>query len=666
MDKPDIRKRIEELSSAIKHHNELYYRDAQPEISDFEYDQLLKELQNLEAQYPDIALPESPTQRVGNDISNKFDTVNHKYPMLSLGNTYSREELMDFHRRVQQGLEGLEPEYVCELKYDGVSISLSYENGKLTRAVTRGDGSRGDDVTENVKTIKAIPLVLKGNNYPQNFEMRGEIFMTHKIFEKLNTIRQEAGYNLFANPRNATAGSIKMQYSSEVAKRHLDCFLYYILGEELPFDNHFENLKIAKSWGFKIPDDIIKCKNIDDVFDYIDYWDIARKNLDYDIDGIVLKVNNYKHQEQLGFTAKTPRWAISYKYKAEQAITELLSIEYQVGRTGAVTPVANLKPVLLAGTTVKRASLHNAEQIALLDLRIGDKVFVEKGGEIIPKVVGIAKREHKNPKTNFITHCPECGTELIKNEGEAKHYCPNENACPPQIKGKIIHFISRKAMNIESLGEESIELFFNKGLIRNAADLYQLKVEDILPLERFAQKSAENIIKSIETSKSVPYPRVLYALGIRYVGETVAKILAKAFPDIDLLINASIDELTEVHEIGERIAESVKEYFSQTDIIAFINKLKFAGLQFNSEVKEQKSDVLLDMTIVISGVFTHHSRDEYKTIIESHGGKNSSSISAKTTFILAGENMGPSKKEKAEKLGIELKSEDEFLKMINM
>jgi DNA ligase (NAD+) len=666
MDKPDIRKRIEELSSAIKHHNELYYRDAQPEISDFEYDQLLKELQNLEAQYPDIALPESPTQRVGNDISNKFDTVNHKYPMLSLGNTYSREELMDFHRRVQQGLEGLEPEYVCELKYDGVSISLSYENGKLTRAVTRGDGSRGDDVTENVKTIKAIPLVLKGNNYPQNFEMRGEIFMTHKTFEKLNTIRQEAGYNLFANPRNATAGSIKMQYSSEVAKRHLDCFLYYILGEELPFDNHFENLKIAKSWGFKIPDDIIKCKNIDDVFDYIDYWDIARKNLDYDIDGIVLKVNNYKHQEQLGFTAKTPRWAISYKYKAEQAITELLSIEYQVGRTGAVTPVANLKPVLLAGTTVKRASLHNAEQIALLDLRIGDKVFVEKGGEIIPKVVGIAKREHKNPKTNFITHCPECGTELIKNEGEAKHYCPNENACPPQIKGKIIHFISRKAMNIESLGEESIELFFNKGLIRNAADLYQLKVEDILPLERFAQKSAENIIKSIETSKSVPYPRVLYALGIRYVGETVAKILAKAFPDIDLLINASIDELTEVHEIGERIAESVKEYFSQTDIIAFINKLKFAGLQFNSEVKEQKSDVLLDMTIVISGVFTHHSRDEYKTIIESHGGKNSSSISAKTTFILAGENMGPSKKEKAEKLGIELKSEDEFLKMINM
>jgi DNA ligase (NAD+) len=666
MDKPDIRKRIEELSSAIKHHNELYYRDAQPEISDFEYDQLLKELQNLEAQYPDIALPESPTQRVGNDISNKFDTVNHKYPMLSLGNTYSREELMDFHRRVQQGLEGLEPEYVCELKYDGVSISLSYENGKLTRAVTRGDGSRGDDVTENVKTIKTIPLVLKGNNYPQNFEMRGEIFMTHKTFEKLNTIRQEAGYNLFANPRNATAGSIKMQYSSEVAKRHLDCFLYYILGEELPFDNHFENLKIAKSWGFKIPDDIIKCKNIDDVFDYIDYWDIARKNLDYDIDGIVLKVNNYKHQEQLGFTAKTPRWAISYKYKAEQAITELLSIEYQVGRTGAVTPVANLKPVLLAGTTVKRASLHNAEQIALLDLRIGDKVFVEKGGEIIPKVVGIAKREHKNPKTNFITHCPECGTELIKNEGEAKHYCPNENACPPQIKGKIIHFISRKAMNIESLGEESIELFFNKGLIRNAADLYQLKVEDILPLERFAQKSAENIIKSIETSKSVPYPRVLYALGIRYVGETVAKILAKAFPDIDLLINASIDELTEVHEIGERIAESVKEYFSQTDIIAFINKLKFAGLQFNSEVKEQKSDVLLDMTIVISGVFTHHSRDEYKTIIESHGGKNSSSISAKTTFILAGENMGPSKKEKAEKLGIELKSEDEFLKMINM
>lgn len=665
MEKLDISKRINELSDTIRYHNELYYRDAQPEISDFEYDQLLKELQRLETQYPEFAQTDSPTQRIGNDISNKFETVYHKYPMLSLGNTYSREELSDFYRRVQQGLEGQECEFVCELKYDGVSISLTYENGKLTRAVTRGDGTRGDDVTENVKTIKSIPLVLKGDDYPQNFEMRGEIFMTHKTFEKLNNIRQESGDNLFANPRNATAGSIKMQYSSEVAKRYLDCFLYYILGEELPYDNHFDNLKKAKSWGFKIPEDIIKCKNLDDVFDYINYWDTARKNLDYDIDGIVLKVNNYKQQEQLGYTAKTPRWAISYKFKAEQAVTELLSIDYQVGRTGAITPVANLQPVLLAGTTVKRASLHNAEQIALLDLRIGDKVFVEKGGEIIPKVVGIAVREHKNPPTKFIAHCPECGTELIKNEGEAKHFCPNDNGCPPQIKGKIIHFISRKAMNIESLGEESVELFFNKGLIHNAADLYQLKIEDILPLERFAQKSAENIINSIESSKTVPYPRVLYALGLRYVGETVAKILAKAFPNIDLLINASIEELTEVHEIGERIAESVKEYFSQADIIEFVNKLKEAGLQFKVDREEQKSDILKDMSIVISGVFVHHSRDEYKTIIELHGGKNSSSISKNTSFILAGDNMGPSKKEKAQKLGVELKSEEEFLKMLN-
>jgi DNA ligase (NAD+) len=664
MSKNDIRQRINELSSVIRHHNELYYGTAQPEISDFEYDQLLNELQRLEAEYPEFIQSDSPTQRVGNDISNKFETVTHRYQMLSLGNTYSREDLTDFDKRIKQGLEGLNVEYVCELKYDGVSISLTYQDGKLLRAVTRGDGTRGDDVTENVRTIKSIPLTLTGNDYPKMFEMRGEIFMPHQTFKKLNEIRESTGENLFANPRNATAGSIKMQYSSEVAKRKLDCFLYYILGENLPFDNHFDNLKKAKEWGFNIPEDIIKCTQLADIFDYIDYWNNARKSLPYDIDGVVIKVNNFKHQEQLGFTAKSPRWAISYKFKAEQAVTRLLSIDYQVGRTGAITPVANLEPVLLAGTTVKRASLHNADQIALLDLRINDEVFVEKGGEIIPKVVGIAKRNHQNPPTKFITHCPECNTLLIKNEGEAKHYCPNENGCPPQIKAKIIHFISRKAMNIESLGEESVELFYNSGLIKNVADLYSLQISDILPLERFAQKSAENIIKSINESKSVPYPRVLFALGIRYVGETVAKTLTKAFPNIDLLIAATKESLLEVHEIGERIADSVIEYFSEPVFIERIQTLKSHGLQFSSNVEILKSDKLINKNIVISGVFKHHSRDEYKAIIETNAGKNSSSISSNTSFVLAGENMGPSKKEKANKLNVPLVSEEEFLEML--
>ena len=664
MDKSIAKQRIEDLIIAIRHHNELYYRNSDPEISDFEYDQLLKELQNLEKLFPEFASTTSPTQRVGNDISNKFDTVTHRYPMMSLGNTYSREELIDFDRKVRQGLEGLDIEYVCELKYDGISISLTYQNGKLVKAVTRGDGTRGDDVSENVKTIRSIPLQLKGDNYPKEFEIRGEIFMPHKTFESLNITRQENGEKPFANPRNATSGSIKMQYSKEVAKRKLDCFLYYILGKDLPYNNHFSIIKEASKWGLNISKDITKCSQIEDVFAFIDYWNIERKNLPYDIDGVVIKVNNFKHQEQLGFTAKSPRWAISYKFKAEQATTQLLSIDYQVGRTGAITPVANLEKVLLAGTIVKRATLHNAEQISLLDLRIGDEVYIEKGGEIIPKVVGIAKREHNNPSTTFLTHCPECNTELVKNEGEAKHYCPNVSGCPPQIKGKIIHFISRKAMNIDSLGEESIELFFKEDLIKNVSDLYHLNIDNIIPLERFAEKSAQNIINSIQNSKKVPYHRVLFGLGIRFVGETVAKTLCKAFTDIDTLINASKEELIEVDEIGERIADSILEYFSNPDSLIIIDKLRLANLQFKSEETNIKSEKLIGLNIVISGVFAQHSRNEYKEIIELNGGKNVSSISPKTNFILAGENMGPSKKEKAQKLGIPLKSEEDFLNML--
>ncbi len=663
MEKKQILNRIEKLREELDRHNYRYYVLNSPEISDFEYDQLMEELLILEEEYPEFKSPSSPSVRVGSDLSNKFETVKHDYPMLSLGNTYSESELKDFHNRVFKIIE-TQPEYVCELKYDGVSISVKYENGEFVRAVTRGDGVNGDDVSENVKTIKSIPLKLKKGDYPQKFEIRGEIFMTHDVFESLNRIKRENGEPEFANPRNAAAGSLKLQISSEVAKRKLDCFFYYLMANELYESTHYESLKAADKWGFKIPKDIKLCKNIDEVLEYINYWDEKRKELNYDIDGVVVKVNSFKMQEILGFTAKIPRWAISYKFKAEQSVTKILDISYQVGRTGAITPVALLEPVKLSGTTVKRASLHNADQIKLLDIRIGDKVFVEKGGEIIPKIVGVEKHEENSLPTKFIQNCPECNTKLIRVEGEAKHFCPNEDACPPQIKGKIIHFISRKAMNIDSLGEETVELFYDKGLIRNAADLYVLTKEKLLPLDRIAEKSAENIIKSIQNSKKVPFERVLFALGIRYVGETVAKKLAVEFQNIDNLASANIQQLINTDEIGEKIAESVFKYFNDLTTIHFIDRLKQAGLQMETEKKEFISDKLKNKNIVISGTFNNFSRDELKILIEKHQGKNVSSISKNTTLLVAGENMGPSKLEKARKLNIKIINENEFIGLI--
>lgn len=661
-----VKAKIEQLRKELEDHNHKYYVLSEPTISDYEYDMLMKELIDLEDKNPDFYDENSPTQRVGNDINQEFLQIEHKYPMLSLGNTYSIDELHDFDTRVKK-LVTEEFDYVCELKYDGTSISLTYKNGKLSYAVTRGDGTKGDDVTNNVKTIKSIPLKLQ-NNYPEEFEIRGEIFIPHDGFKKMNAERIEEGETAFANPRNAASGTLKMQNSSIVAKRPLDCFLYYLLGENLPSDFHYQNLQIAKKWGFKIPEHVRLCKNIDEVANFIKYWDKERHNLPFDIDGIVIKINSLKLQRQIGFTAKSPRWAISYKFKAEQAETKLLSVDYQVGRTGAITPVANLEPVPLAGTTVKRASLHNADQIRLLDIRVGDYVYVEKGGEIIPKIVGVnkEKREIFVQELNFINECPECNTVLIKKEGEAAHYCPNELGCPPQIKGKIEHFISRKAMNIDSLGEETIRQFFEVGLINNAADLYELKEEQIIPLERQGKKSAENIIQSMESSKNVPFERVLFAIGIRYIGETVAKTLVKAFKNIDKLIHASYDDLVEVNEIGGKIAESLIQHFQKQESVEFIERLKHYGLQFEYNQEENAlSNKLEGQNIVISGVFENYSRDEMKELIEKHGGKNVSSISAKTSFLLAGEKIGPSKLQKADKLGIKILSEDDFLNMIN-
>lgn len=665
MTNDSVKSKIEKLRHDLNEHNYKYYVLAQPSISDFEYDMLMNELIELEKQHPELADANSPSQRVGNDINLEFKQIEHKYPMMSLGNTYSKEELQDFDTRVKK-LVTEDFEYVCELKYDGTSISLTYKNGKLIYAVTRGDGTRGDDVTSNVKTIKSIPLTLHGN-YLDEFEIRGEIFLPHEVFKKLNEEREESGEVPFANPRNAASGTLKIQNSSLVAKRPLDCFLYYLLGEKLPTEYHFQNLQEAKKWGFKIPEHIKICKNIDEVFAFINYWDKERQKLPFDIDGIVIKVNSIKLQKQLGFTAKSPRWAISYKFKAEQAETKLLSIDYQVGRTGAITPVANLEPVQLAGTTVKRASLHNADQIQLLDIRIGDYVFVEKGGEIIPKIVGVnkEKRELFVQELDFIKNCPECGTPLIKNEGEAAHYCPNELGCPPQIKGKIEHFISRKAMNIDSLGEETVRQFYDVGLIKNAADLYELKEEQIIPLERQGKKSAENIIRSIEKSKAVPFERVLFAIGIRYVGETVAKTLAKAFKNIDNIMHANYDELVEVDEIGSKIAESLLQHFQKEEAKVLIQRLKNYGLQFEYQQSEDVLSNKLDgQNIVISGVFEHYSRDEMKALIEKHGGKNVSAISGNTSFLLAGEKIGPAKLQKAEKLGVKIMSESEFLELI--
>lgn len=662
-----VKEQIEALRSELEQHNYNYYVLSAPTISDKEFDEKMKELQDLEAAHPEYYDPNSPTQRVGSDLSKEFEQVQHRYPMLSLGNTYSEEEVRDFYERTERSLN--EPfEIVAELKYDGTSISLWYEKGRLARAVTRGDGSKGDDVTANVKTIRSVPLRLRGNDYPEEVEIRGEILLPWAEFDRLNKEREEQEEPLFANPRNAASGTLKQQNPAIVAARKLDAYLYYVLGEHLPADTHYGNLEAARRWGLKIPDVIKVCHNLQDIFDYIHYWDTERKNLPVATDGIVLKVNSLLQQKNLGFTAKSPRWAIAYKFQAERAETRLNSVSFQVGRTGAVTPVANLEPVLLAGTVVKRASLHNADIIEGLDLHIGDQVYVEKGGEIIPKIVGVnteARTMMIGEKVRFITRCPECKTPLIRPEGEAAHYCPNDSGCPPQIKGRIEHFVTRKAMNI-NIGPETVEDLFNVGLVKNIADLYDLRITDLLTLERWAEKSARNLMNSLRESKAVPFERVLYALGIRYVGETVAKRLASSFHSIDCLMEASFEQLVDVDEIGDRIAQSVVAYFSDAENRQIVERLRAHGLQMevSEEVLANRSERLKGLTFVISGTFTQHSRDEYKALIEQHGGKNTGSVSGKTSYILAGENMGPAKLEKAAKLGVRIIREDEFLKMI--
>ncbi len=659
--------RIDQLREELHLHNYKYYVLNDPVISDQEFDKLMRELQDLEARHPEHYDQNSPSVRVGSDINKNFIQVEHKYPMLSLGNTYSEAEVTEFYERVRKSLNE-EFEICCELKFDGTSISLTYEDGKLVRAVTRGDGVKGDDVTDNVKTIRSIPLILHGHDYPAQFEIRGEILMPWESFENLNRERELREEPLFANPRNAASGTLKSQNSAVVAARKLDAYLYYLLGENLPHDGHYENLQEAAHWGFKISGHMKKARTLQEIFDYIKYWDVERKNLPVATDGIVLKVNSIRQQRNLGYTAKSPRWAIAYKFQAEQALTKLLKVTYQVGRTGAVTPVANLEPVQLSGTVVKRASLHNADIIASLDLHIGDNVYVEKGGEIIPKITGVdvASRPANSEKVVFITHCPECGSPLVRYEDEAAYYCTNETACPPQIKGKIEHFISRKAMNIEGLGPETVDQFYQEGLIRNVADLYTLNAADICRLDRMGEKSADNIIQGIERSKEVPYERVLFALGIRFVGETVAKKIAKAFRSIDQLASATLDDLIHVDEIGEKIAQSIRLYFANEKNQELIARLRKAGLRLEAGEEDQtgQTDKLSGKSIVISGVFAHHSRDEYKNLIEKNGGKNVGSISKKTSFILAGENMGPSKLEKAQKLGIPLMNEDDFLALL--
>jgi DNA ligase (NAD+) len=658
--------RCENLRKIIEQHNRSYYVDANPAISDFEYDLLVKELEVIEKEFPELQTADSPTQRIGNDVNNEFVQVRHKYPMLSLGNTYSENDLNDFDQRVKK-IAGNNFEYVCELKFDGISISLTYKNGILQQAVTRGDGEKGDDVTANIRTIRNIPLKIYGS-YPEEFEIRGEIFMPHSSFERLNSERLKAGEPQFANPRNATAGTIKLQNSTQVAKRGLDCFLYYMLGSSLPHANHYDNLQEAKKWGFPVSQNIRKCETLRQVIEYINYWNEARKKLPYDTDGVVIKINSLEQQEELGVTAKSPRWAIAYKFKAEQAVTELLSVDFQVGRTGAITPVANLKPVQLAGTTVKRASLHNQEQINILDIRIGDMVIVEKGGEIIPKIVGVDKSQRtcNSKKFEYITHCPECGTKLEREESEAKHFCPNENGCHPQIIGKIEHFISRKAMAIDGLGIETIELLYKHGLINNVADLYSLKKSQLLPLERIAEKSAENIIKSIEESKNVEFKRVLFATGIRFVGETTAKKIVEKLNSIDRIMSASQDELLQIDEIGERIAQSIIKYFANAKNREIIQRLRDAGLQMEAKENVEKiSDRLKGMSFVVSGTFNSYSRDELKQIIEKHGGKNVSAISASTAYLLAGEKSGQMKTDKAHMLKVKIIDENQFNELIN-
>lgn len=667
MNEHEIEAKIKQLREELEQHNYAYYVLSAPTVSDRAFDEMMKQLQVLETVYPQFADPHSPTQRVGSDLSKEFEQVVHAYPMLSLGNTYSADEVREFYERTAKAL-GEPFEIVAELKYDGTSISLVYENGRLTRAVTRGDGTRGDDVTANVRTIRSVPLKLRGEGYPEKFEIRGEILLPWAEFDRLNKEREQQEEPLFANPRNAASGTLKQQNPAIVASRKLDAYFYYMLGENLPATGHYENLEAARSWGFKIPDVIRKCHSLEDIFDYIAYWDVERKNLPVATDGIVLKVNALNQQRHLGFTAKSPRWAIAYKFQAERAVTRLNFVSFQVGRTGTVTPVANLEPVLLAGTVVKRASLHNADIIEGLDLHLGDRVFVEKGGEIIPKIVGVdveARPILMGDKVQFIRTCPECGTPLVRPEGEAAHYCPNESGCAPQIKGRIEHFVTRRAMNI-NIGPETVEDLYEAALVANAADLYTLTIPDLLSLERWAEKSACNLMDSLAASKKVPFERVLYALGIRFVGETVAKRLATAFHSIDRLRAATIEELTEVDEIGDRIARSVLAYFADERNVVLVERLKEYGLQMAiaEEALAARSEKLKGLTFVISGTFSLHSRDEYKGMIEQHGGKNSGSVSGKTDYILAGENMGPAKLEKAAKLGVKIINETEFLTML--
>ena len=664
----DIQNTIQNLREELNQHNYNYYVLDQPTISDYEFDLKLTQLQNLENQHPEFFDESSPTQRVGGAITKNFETVVHEHRMYSLDNSYSKEDLLEWEKRIQKVLGDVPLEYTCELKYDGASISITYENGKLKRAVTRGDGFQGDDVTNNIKTIKSIPLQLKGN-YPPKFDVRGEIILPFAGFEKMNQELIEIGESPYSNPRNTASGSLKLQDSTEVAKRPLDCLLYFLIGNQLPFNSQFESLETARAWGFKAPKEAKLASNLDQVFQFIDYWDTHRHNLPYETDGVVVKVNSFQYQEELGFTAKSPRWAIAYKFKSEQVATRLNSISYQVGRTGAITPVANLEPVQLAGTIVKRASLHNADQIEKLDIRVGDTVFVEKGGEIIPKIIAVdlAQRPLFTEPTQYITHCPECQTQLVRSEGEANHYCPNFYGCPPQIIGRIQHYISRKAMDIEGLGGETVALLFNNGLVHNYADLYELKVEQILPLERMAQKSAENLVNGVEQSKNIPFERVLFALGIRYVGETVAKKLAKHYKNIDALRQASLMDLILVDEIGERIAQSVIDFFDNQENQMIIERLKNYGIQFEivEKINPDATDKLQGKIFVVSGVFTLFSRDELKQAIEDNGGKVGSSISAKTDYVVAGDNMGPAKLDKANKLNIPIISEEDFKAMID-
>lgn len=684
MTKEEAKARIAELSDIIDNHNYRYYILAQPTISDYDFDMLMNELLSLEQQFPDLITESSPSQRVGGGITKEFATVRHKYPMLSLSNSYNKEEIIDFISRIKKSIDG-PVDFVCELKFDGVSISLTYEKGILRRAVTRGDGSRGDDVTTNIKTIHSIPLKLKGD-YPDFFEMRGEIIMPHNSFEKINIEREDLGLPTFANPRNAAAGTIKLQDSKEVANRRLDNYCYYMMMDDMPYKTHYESLMAARRWGFNISEHIALCHDIDEIESFINLWDVKRKALSFDIDGIVIKVNDFAQQEELGYTAKSPRWAIAYKFKAEEAHTKLLSVDFQVGRHGTITPVANLVPVQLAGTTVKRATLHNADFIKQLDLHYDDIVSVEKGGEIIPKITGVdlqCRKDNSIP-VSFVSKCPECGTPLVQTEGEAAWYCPNSLGCPPQIKGRIEHFISRKAMNIESLGEGKIEVLFDNHLVNNYADLYDLKYEQLYGLEKvieikdeynllqepvlrkvsFKQKTADNILESLQKSKKVPFARVLFALGIKYVGETTAKLIANAEGSVDNIIKATTEELKQIDEVGEKIALSVREFFDDERNIALVNRLRAAGLQFEQEKRTStENNILAGKSIVVSGTFKNFSREEIKQLIEDLGGKNVSSISSKTDFVVAGEKMGPEKKKKAEALNIPVLSEEEFIAM---